>query len=170
MHTVGRALFVPHHAADATAVVSSWRSPFCSSRTTTSCCFRASTNKQSTLLCVRVKCSHLSSFRICPNFSCALTRSPDTWAAINDNSPAITVEATSCDSNTAFTGCLFYTSRHPLRCTFINSMHACWGARLVPPPIVPTSIAGIVTDMYSAFSSPFTHSSMKSRQWDDSTT
>lgn len=117
-----------------------------------------------------MKAPHQLTPRICPNFSCADTKSPDTCAANSDNSPAITVEATSCDSNTEFIGCLFYPSQLLTIPTFISSMHACCGASPVPPPIVPTSIAGSVTDMYSARSCPFTHSSMKSRQCDDSTT
>lgn len=97
--------------------------------------------------------------RICPSFSCADTKSPDTCAAINDNSPAITVDATSCDSSTELTGVLSYASLSPRIHSFINSMQACCGASPVPPPMVPTSIEGIVTDMYSVFSCPSSPSS-----------
>lgn len=101
----------------------------------------------------------LSFSRICPSFSCADTKSPDTCAAINDNSPAITVDATNCDSNTELTGVLSYASLPPRIHSFINSMQACCGASPVPPPMVPTSIDGIVTDMYSVFSCPSSPSS-----------
>lgn len=72
-----------------------------------------------------MKAPHQLTPRICPNFSCADTKSPDTCAANSDNSPAITVEATSCDSNTEFIGCLFYPSQPLTTPTFISSMHAC---------------------------------------------
>ena len=94
-----------------------------------------------------IKSPSLSFDRICPSFSCADTKSPDTCAAINDNSPAITVDATNCDNITELTGVLSYTSPSPPIHSFISSMQACCGASPVPPPIVPTSIEGIVTDM-----------------------
>ena len=106
--------------------------------------------------------------RICPSFSWADTRSPDTCAAINDNSPATTVDATNCAKTTEFIS--FYRSRYLFIHTPINSKHACCGANDVPPPIVPTSIAGIVTDMYKPASPLCSSSSIKSRQCDDSTT
>lgn len=72
--------------------------------------FFVSLNKQITLLYVLVKYYNNQNKRICPSFSCAFTKSPDTCAAINDNSPAKTVEATSSDNKTEFTSPFDYSS------------------------------------------------------------
>lgn len=75
---------------------------------------------------------------------CAETRCPAASALHRLSSPARTLAATIRASRRAlspgFVGCAPLTPR--------RSRQALWGSRTVPPPIVPTSIQGIETEIW----------------------
>jgi hypothetical protein len=74
---------------------------------------------------------------------CARTRWPAASAAFRLNSPARTVVAMMRASCLALSpGCVGCGPRTPRR-----SSIAAWGSRMVPPPMVPTSMEGMETEM-----------------------
>ena len=74
----------------------------------------------------------------------ALTRCPAASAALSDNSPASTAAAMILARRRAlspgFVGCAPRTPR--------RSSMADWGSRMVPPPMVPTSMEGMETEIW----------------------
>jgi hypothetical protein len=75
---------------------------------------------------------------------CACTKWPAASAAQRDNSPARTPAATIRASWRAFSpGLVAWAPRTPRR----SSIAAC-GSRTVPPPMVPTSIEGMLTEIW----------------------
>lgn len=81
---------------------------------------------------------------LCAMWAC--TRCPAASALHKLNSPAKTLAATIRANRRAFSpGVVGWAPRTPRR-----SSMADWGSRTVPPPIVPTSIDGIETEIWSA--------------------
>ena len=75
---------------------------------------------------------------------CALTRWPAARAEQSESSPARTPAATILASCWAFLpGVVGWAPRTPRR-----SSMAAWGSRMVPPPMVPTSIEGMETEIW----------------------
>ncbi len=74
---------------------------------------------------------------------CALMRCPAARALIKESSPAMTAAAMMRARREAFSpGDARFAPRIPSM-----SRTACWGARTVPPPTVPTSMEGMVTEI-----------------------